>query len=113
MRSAGVGLIVGLLIGAAVASAGFPQAQAQRAAAPERGAPGEQLLALSFDAGEGRQQVTVVDPRSRVLAVYHVDRASGALQLRSVRSVAWDLQMEDFNSASPTPREIRNLAEQR
>lgn len=112
MRTLGVGLVVGLLIGAAVASAGFPQAQAQRAAAPERGAAGD-LLALSFDAGEGRQQVTVVDPRSRVLAVYHIDRASGALQLRSVRSVGWDLQMEDFNSASPTPREIRNLAEQR
>jgi hypothetical protein len=74
---------------------------------------GDSLIALSFDAGNYRQQVTVVDPQARVLAVYHVDPASGALTLRSVRNVRWDLQMEDFNSASPTPREIRNLAEQR
>jgi hypothetical protein len=113
MRTAGVGLIVGLLIGVALAGAGFPQAQAQRPVGIERGQTGDSLIALSCDTGDGRQQVTVVDPHSRALAVYHIDRASGAVQLRSVRNVQWDLQMEDFNSASPTPREIRNLAEQR
>jgi hypothetical protein len=48
-----------------------------------------------------------------VIAVYHVDRATGALSLKSVRNVHWDFQIEDFNSANPTPREIRALAEPR
>jgi len=70
------------------------------------------LLALSHDSGDGRQQITLIDPRQRVMAVYHVDRASGALQLKSVRNVQWDLMIEDYNSASPAPRDIRALKEQ-
>lgn len=77
----------------------------------DRGQPGE-LLALSMDV-EGRQQVTVVDPRRQVMAVYHIDRNSGSITLRSVRNVQWDLVMEDFNSGNPTPREIRSIADQR
>jgi hypothetical protein len=74
--------------------------------------PSSELIALSYDS-EGRQQVTLIDPRTRVMAVYHVDRATGALSLKSVRNVHWDLQIEDFNSANPTPREIRALTEPR
>lgn len=70
------------------------------------------LLALSHDAGDGRQQITLVDPRQRVMAVYHVDRATGGLQLKSVRNVQWDLTIEDYNSGSPAPRDIRALRDQ-
>ena len=111
MRGAwmGFGLVsLVLLIGAAA----YPEAVAQRpVGVADRGQPGE-LLALSMDV-EGRQQVTVVDPRRQVMAVYHIDRNTGAINLRSVRSVQWDLVMEDFNSGSPTPREIRSIADQR
>lgn len=111
MRGAwmGFGLVsLVLLVGMAI----YPEAQAQRpVGVAERGQPGE-LLALSMDV-EGRQQVTVVDPRRQVMAVYHIDRNSGSINLRSVRNVQWDLVMEDFNSGSPTPREIRSIADQR
>jgi hypothetical protein len=111
MRVFGVALgiaVVVLLVGVSM----FSQAQAQRPVSQaERGQPGE-LLALSMDV-EGRQQVTVVDPRRQVLAVYHIDRNTGAISLRSVRNVQWDLVMEDFNSGAPTPREIRSIADQR
>ena len=112
MRGVSMGFgIVGLVLlvwGANV----FSEAQAQRPiGVAERGQPGE-LLALSMDV-EGRQQVTVVDPRRQVIAVYHVDRNTGGITLRSVRNVQWDLVMEDFNSGSPTPREIRSIADQR
>jgi hypothetical protein len=111
MRGAwmGFGLVsLVLLVGAAI----YPEAQAQRpVTGAERGQPGE-LLALSMDV-EGRQQVTVVDPRRQVMAVYHIDRNTGGINLRSVRNVQWDLVMEDFNSGSPTPREIRSIADQR
>jgi hypothetical protein len=105
---------LGLLLAWAV---GFPEAQAQRPspvsfASQDRAAAAD-LVALSYDAGEGRQQVVVIDPRGRSLAVYHVDRLTGGLALKSVRNLTWDLQIEDFNSTNPTPREIRALTEQR
>jgi hypothetical protein len=123
MRAAACGVIVGLaLLAWAV---GFPEtqfseAQAQRPAGPlvsqthaaqDRAAAAD-LIALSYDAG-GTQQITVVDPRGRSLAVYHVDRVTGGLTLKSVRNIGFDLQIEDFNSNSPTPREIRALTDQR
>jgi len=111
MRGAWMGFgLVGLMLLVGVAI--FSEAQAQRpVGVADRGQPGE-LLALSMDV-EGRQQVTVVDPRRQVMAVYHIDRNTGSINLRSVRNVQWDLVMEDFNSGSPTPREIRSIADQR
>jgi hypothetical protein len=75
--------------------------------------PSAELIALSHDLGDGRQQVTVIDPKARVMAVYHVERTSGEIALKSVRNVHWDLQMEEFNGVSPAPRDIRSLLEQR
>jgi hypothetical protein len=51
---------------------------------------------------------TVFDPRQRVMAIYHEDRASGELTLKSVRNVSWDLQMIEFNSGKPLPQDIRS-----
>ena len=111
MRGLVSGLFLGLVL--VVASAiGFADAQVPRSAGHDRTASSPDLLALSHDGGDGRQQLTIVDPRQRVMAVYHVDRASGALQLRSVRNFQWDLTIEDYNSGTPTPRDIRALKEQ-
>src|SRR5262245_31114977 len=41
--------------------------------------------------------VTVVDPRGRAMAIYHVDRSTGEIALRSVRNLTWDLQMVQYN----------------
>jgi len=57
----------------------------------------------------GVQQIVVTDPKARVMAVYHVDAAQGKLQLKSVRSLRWDLGMEEFNGESPLPSELRVL----
>jgi hypothetical protein len=46
--------------------------------------------------------------------VYQVDPRSGAIALKSVRNIHWDLQMDEFNSGgNPSPKEIRSLLEQR
>jgi hypothetical protein len=110
------GVLVGLVV-SCVVLVGWADAQAPRSAsfdrtAPDRMASSADLLALSHDGGDGRQQITVVDPKQRVMAVYHIDRATGALALKSVRSLQWDLQIEDYNSSSPAPRDIRALKEQ-
>ena len=52
--------------------------------------------------------VTVIDPKQRVMAVYHVDRNTGEISPKSVRNLTWDLQMIEFNSGSPLPQDIRN-----
>lgn len=70
------------------------------------------LMAFSSEAGSGPAQVTLIDVKSRVMAVYHVDRATGQIELKSVRNVQWDLLVEEFNGVRPLPREIRALLEQ-
>lgn len=72
-----------------------------------------QIIAFSVEAGEGRQQVTLVDASARTMSVYHIEAATGEIQLKSVRRFHWDLQMEEFNGTAPSPRDIRTLLEQR
>jgi hypothetical protein len=56
----------------------------------------------------GVQQLVVLDQSLRSLAVYHVD-VTGNVQLRSVRSLVWDLRMEEFNGQAPTPSELKRV----
>jgi hypothetical protein len=74
---------------------------------------GSELITVALPVMENRQQLTVIDPQTRVMSVYHIDITSGAITLKSVRSIHWDLQMSEFNGVSPLPREIRALLEQR
>ena len=71
------------------------------------------LIALSTQLQDGREQLTVIDPKFRVIGVYHINPADGELALRSVRSIQWDLRMTQFNGVSPLPQEIRSLLEQK
>ncbi|MEX0613853.1 MAG: hypothetical protein WD738_24295 [Pirellulales bacterium] len=60
-------------------------------------------------AAEGQPHViTVIDPRQRVMAIYHVDRSTGQITPKSVRNFTWDLQMIEFNSGDPSPKDIRS-----
>ncbi len=61
--------------------------------------------------GDGTQQLCVLDPRQRVVAVYHIDAAKGGIALRSVRSIYWDLRINHFNGRTTVPEEIRSLIE--
>jgi hypothetical protein len=71
------------------------------------------LIVMSAAAEPGEQgvpveRVTIVDPKSRTMAVYHVKTTTGEIELKSVRKFEWDLQMEEFNATSPLPREVRS-----
>jgi hypothetical protein len=69
---------------------------------------GSELIA-HVSAADGQPQiVTVIDPRQRVMAVYHVDRNSGVITPKSVRNFTWDLQMIEFNGGNPLPQDIRS-----
>jgi hypothetical protein len=82
------------------------------ALAPEFAANAE-LITLTASLGDHRQQLTLIDPRQRVMSVYHVDAATGEIALKSVRNFQWDMQLHEFNSAKPLPRDIRSLVEQK
>ena len=117
MRSSWQGwlLVVGLLAAVAFGES-VVRAFAQRPApSPQHSAAmGDSLLSHSVELADGRQQITLIDTRSRSLAVYHVDPRTGALALKSVRNVHADLQMDEFNSGgNPSPKEIRSLVDQR
>ena len=119
MRGAVLALLFGssLALVCGMAFDGSGRAFGQRPAAPAlatapvttRTAQAADLIAMTSDAGAGAQQLILVDARSRVIGVYHVDRATGQVVLKSVRNVQGDLQMDEFNSGGPTPQEIRSL----
>lgn len=50
--------------------------------------------------------ITVVDPESKHIVVYHEDLATGQVKLLSARNIQNDLLLDQFNAVSPTPGEI-------
>jgi hypothetical protein len=107
MRRSLFGVVLGVSLVIAVAAGRGTSAPAYAEMdSPARS--GNELMA-QVSATEGQAlTVTVVDPKQRVLAVYHVDRATGAIALKSVRNITYDLQMVEFNSGNPLPQDIRN-----
>lgn len=111
MRIAVVGAsaLAGLVL-AAVGGGGVGFAQ-RPATVPATSGTG--LVTVTAQAGEHRQQVTLIDPATRTMAVYHIDTTNGEIVLKSVRNLNYDLQMIEFNGTSPLPNEIRAILEQR
>ncbi len=58
-------------------------------------------------------RVVVVDPETRRMAVYHVDQETGGIQLKSVRNLTIDLQVQDYNGGDPSPVDMRKLLERK
>jgi hypothetical protein len=71
------------------------------------------LIALSSDTADGFQQIAVIDSKTRVMSVYHVEHKSGTIALKSVRSLSADLEMDEFNTEQPLPRDIRAILNKR
>jgi hypothetical protein len=99
-------LIVMLVAASVLPSVGFAQ---RTTVSPGGSAAG--LITVATAVGDHRQQLIVVDPETRGLAVYHIENASGEVSLKSVRNIHYDLRITEFNGTSPLPREIRSLLE--
>jgi len=105
--------IVGALLGASlVMGAMAGRSSSESAYGPPIDLPartsGSELFTQVTATDGGPLTVTVIDPRQRVMAVYHVDRASGEITPKSVRNFTWDLQMIEYNSGKPLPQDIRS-----
>lgn len=80
---------------------------------PPNIAQSDGVIAFSEKVENKYQQVTVIDPKKRALCVYHISLVDGQIALKSVRNFHWDTQILQWNSASPLPKEIQALLEQR
>ena len=115
MKTAVLGVLAGAVL-AVVAIAGSDrrdEAFAQRLGAVPANAAGGELIVQLLSTGDKSQLLAVIDPRQRAMGVYQIDPATGKITLWSVRNLQWDLQMAEFNTGNPPPREIRAMLEQR
>jgi len=110
---------VGLVIAAVGAAGQRGEVFAQRLTPPAPATPtppavaGSELIVVPATLADKAQMLTVVDPRQKVVCVYHIDLATGKIALRSVRKIHWDLQMTYMNNENPLPQEIQSLLEQK
>ena len=109
----GGGITVAIVAGLMIGWMATPNADAQRPLPSSRSAVDPAMVAMTTDIDERRTQLTIIDPQTRGMVVYHIDKISGEVSLRSVRNIHWDLQMDEFNGNSPLPREIRSLLQTR
>jgi len=111
MRKMILGALAGACLMYAVAAVGGEgrTALAQRAAVLPDASTG--LIALPSALPDGRQTLTIIDPRSRVMAHYQIEPGKGEIVLKGVRNITWDLQIDDYNGTSPLPSEVRSLVE--
>ncbi len=114
MRTVVLGALViaGLVITAAAVTANPNEGLPPRPVPNVAYGADAQLIALSATVGDKYQQVTVIDPKTQAMSVYHIDLADGKVRLKSVRNFHWDLQMVHLNGVAPLPREIQALLEQ-
>ena len=104
-------VVIGYVIAAVAAAPDRPDGL------PPRGVPiqfypnaaNSDLIAVSANVRDQYQQLTVIDPKQRRIAVYHVEFATGKIALRAVRSFEFDLQLTQFNGKEPLPDEIKVL----
>ena len=108
------GLIgAGLAIAAVGATPNRGELPGQRFVPPEAAASAGELITHSTTVGNEYQVLTVIDPKLRAMSVYHVELASGEIQLQCVRNIRWDLQLEWFNGTGLSPPEVRSMLESR
>jgi len=61
------------------------------------------------DPSGGPTRVIVIDPLQKRMAVYHVPVDKGEIQLKSVRNLTVDLQIQDYNSGDPSPIDMQKM----
>lgn len=113
MRRAVCGALAALIV-TALAAGVWPQttaAFAQRSTgAGGNLSAGQELIAFAASTEDHGQMMIVLEPRGRVVSVYHVS-PKGEIALKSVRNIDADLRLSDYNGVSPLPHEIRSMLE--
>ena len=61
------------------------------------------------DPNGGPTRVIVIDPQQKRMAVYHVPIANGEIQIKSVRNLSADLQIQAYNSEEVSPIDTQKM----
>lgn len=72
----------------------------------------EAMLMHSGHSSSGANQIVLVDSAKRVMAVYVIAPDTGIIQLKSVRNLGADFQLEEFNGSDPSPAKVRSILNQ-
>ncbi len=109
MRRAVLGILLGIgLVTAACVAEQRGEVYAQHGTPAAAVAANSEVVVVPATFGDKCQVLTVIDPRVRVLSVYHIDLATGTIALKSVRNIQWDLQVSSLNNDKPLPQEIES-----
>ncbi len=110
MRMAVVGALVvaGLTTAAVAVRLDGSKAFGERMESYRPTASDSHFVAFSTTVENRYEQLTVICPARRVILVYHVELASGDIELCCVRNIESDLQLDYYNGKSPLPPEIRS-----
>ena len=92
-------------IGAAVSTA---SAQVQAGRAPASG----DIFAVAGQVTSDSYGIYLIDANNATIAVYQWLPNVRKLRLMAARNVKFDLQLDEYNSDEPSPREIKQLVEQ-
>ena len=113
MRAAVLGFLVVIGLGIVAAGAGLERNEGvpQRAlwAQVQSTLANAEMLAVSANVGDKYQQLTLIDPKQRVISVYHIEFATGSIALQSVRNFQYDQQLTHYNGKDPLPEHIKSL----
>ena len=98
-------------------AATYPQGRAAQATsagaisatATAQAVPGSSIAAIVSTLPDGKQQTLLIDGERRVVSVYHIHPATGEISLKSVRNFRYDLEMDEFGTSSPSPRDIKAM----
>lgn len=113
MRAAVLGFLV--VVGCVIVAVGVgadrnePQAQRVPWSQLQSTLANADMLAVSANVGEKYQQLTLIDPKQRVMSVYHIDFATGTITLRSVRNFQYDQKLMQYNGKDPLPEDLKSL----
>lgn len=97
---------------AAVYSQGRPAQAASGGAtsgATAQAVPGSTIAAIVSTLPDGKQQTLLIDGERRVVSVYHIHPTTGEISLKAVRNFKYDLEMDEFGTSSPSPRDIKAM----
>lgn len=109
MAWGGLGFVAGLIL---VEWMQAPLATAQFSPAAS-GSESADLIVQQGLGPDGWQHILVIDSSTRVMASYQINPTSGAIGLKSVRKIAYDLMLEDFNGGEPSSQQIQQMIDHR
>ena len=97
---------VGLAVVIAAAGLAWSAEAQQPASMPNFGAAGQLITYLIPSTDAKPTALTIVEPATKRIVVYHIDKTSGEITLKSARNISGDLGLDYWNSGSPLPSEI-------